>query len=85
MLIVNTHQAKTTLSQLIAKALAGEEVIIARAGKPVVKLTPHKPGKKFRTIGKFKGKIWMAPDFDAESKEINDMFYNSKIEPWDTS
>jgi len=81
MLIVNTHQAKTTLSQLIAKALAGEEVIIARANKPAVKLVPHKPGKQYRTIGKLKGKIWMAPDFDEESEEINNLFYNGPIEP----
>jgi len=81
MLTVNTHQAKSQLSWLIQKALAGEDVIIARAGIPAVKLVPHKTGKKYRTIGKFKGKIWMSPDFDDESIEINDMFYNSRIEP----
>ena len=81
MLTVNTHQAKSQLSLLIQKALAGEDVIIARAGIPAVRLVPHQTGKKYRTIGKLKGKIWMSPDFDDESKEINDMFYNSQIEP----
>ncbi len=81
MLIVNTHQAKSDLSALIEKALAGENVIIARAGKPTVKLTVYKPSPKPRTPGKLKGKIWTAPDFDLESKEINDLFSSGSIEP----
>lgn len=40
MLMVNMHQAKTTLSQLVEAALRGEEVVIARHGKPVVRLVP---------------------------------------------
>jgi prevent-host-death family protein len=74
MLIVNTHQAKSQLSKLIEYTLAGEDVIIARAGRPVVKLIPHRAHKKYRTIGKYKGKIWMAPDFNEESDEINTLF-----------
>lgn len=62
-------------------ALAGEDVVIARAGKPAVKLTPHKSPLKKRVPGKFKGKIWMSPDFDDESDEINEMFYGGSIEP----
>lgn len=81
MLMVNTHQAKSQLSQLIAKTLAGEEVVIARAGIPTVKLVPHKPTLKKRVPGKLKGKIWISDDFDDESDEINDMFYNGSIEP----
>ena len=81
MQIFNTHQAKSQLSQLIEMALAGEDIIIARAGKPTVKLSRYTPPKKYRTIGKFKGKIWVANDFDAESDEINEMFYGGSIEP----
>ena len=81
MQIFNTHQAKSQLSQLITMALAGEDIIIARAGKPTVKLVPHKASKQPRIPGKFKGKIWVADDFNAESAEINEMFYGGAIEP----
>ncbi len=81
MQIFNTHQAKSQLSQLIEMALAGEDIIIARAGKPTVKLSRYTPPKKYRTIGKFKGKIHVSPDFDDESDEINEMFYGGSIEP----
>lgn len=62
--IVNITQAKTSLSRLINRALAGEEVVIARRGHPLVKLIPvPKPAqRKPRVPGRFKGKIWIAPD-----------------------
>ncbi len=63
---VNTHEAKSRLSALLAAAERGEDVVIARAGKPVVRLVlvnGASPGK--RVPGSMKGKIWMAPDFDA--------------------
>jgi prevent-host-death family protein len=56
-MIVKVHQAKTQLSKLIAAALAGEEVVIARGNEPVVKLTPIAPVKKRRVAGQLKGKI----------------------------
>ncbi|OGK15837.1 hypothetical protein A2774_05880 [Candidatus Roizmanbacteria bacterium RIFCSPHIGHO2_01_FULL_39_12c] len=71
----NIHEAKTNLSKLIEKTLKGEELVIAKAGKPVAKLTPYKSIKKKRKAGAFKGEIWIAPDFDEESEEINKMFY----------
>jgi len=64
---VNIHAAKTHLSELIAEAEAGGEVIIARAGKPVAKLVPlEKKAKRRpdRRPGQLKGKIWIGPDFD---------------------
>lgn len=61
---VNIHEAKTTLSKLIDEALQGEEVIIAKAGTPVIKLVPVE--KKSKPIpGLLKGEIWIADDFDA--------------------
>lgn len=81
MQIFNTHQAKSQLSQLITMALAGEDIVIARAGKPTVKLVPHKISPKNRVPGKFKGKIWVSDNFDDESDEINEMFYSGSIEP----
>jgi prevent-host-death family protein len=60
---VNVHDAKTHLSRLLERVEQGEEIVIARAGKPVAKLVPiEAPGK--RPIGRDKGKIWMSDDFD---------------------
>lgn len=81
MQIVNMHQAKTNLSKLIEKTLNGEDVVIAKAGKPVAKLVPYKKAPKPRTPGLWKGKVWMAPDFDEEDEEINKLFYDSEIFP----
>ncbi|MCI2285050.1 type II toxin-antitoxin system prevent-host-death family antitoxin [Colwellia sp. MSW7] len=65
----NMHEAKSKLSQLVELAVSGEEVIIAKSGKPIVKLVPYKPQKK-RTFGEFNGLFIAAADFD--SKEVND-------------
>jgi|CXWL01.1.fsa_nt_gi prevent-host-death family protein len=58
------HEAKTQLSKLIQQALAGEEVIIAKAGKPVVRLVPIEQTPVQRQLGGWTGKFWMAEDFD---------------------
>jgi prevent-host-death family protein len=70
---VNVHHAKTHLSKLIAAVESGEEVVIARAGKPAVKLvlaTPpaRKPRKHLRGSGI--GKIWLADDFDSDETNL---------------
>jgi prevent-host-death family protein len=62
---VNIFEAKTQLSKLIARAEKGEDVVIARAGKPVVRLTRLEAKKKTIRFGGLKGKIWIADDFDA--------------------
>lgn len=62
---VNIHEAKTHLSRLVDRAAAGEEIVIARAGKPVAKLVPLTADRTPRKLGSLRGKIWMAPDFDA--------------------
>lgn len=61
---VNIFEAKTQLSKLIEKVEGGEEVIIARAGKPVARLTSLAPEKPKIRFGGLKGKIWIADDFD---------------------
>ena len=63
---VNMHKAKTELSKLVARALEGEEIILTRYGKPVVRLVPI---RQPRVPGGLKGKIWMSPDFDAPLPE----------------
>jgi prevent-host-death family protein len=62
---VNIFEAKTQLSKLIQMAENGEDVVIARAGKPVVRLTQLEPKKRPIRYGGLKGKIWIADDFDA--------------------
>jgi prevent-host-death family protein len=59
---VTIHAAKTHLSRLIARAEAGEEIIIARGKKPVVKLVPIAPKPK-RVFGSMKGKFTVGPEF----------------------
>ncbi len=61
---VNIFEAKTNLSKLIEKVERGEEVVIARAGKPVARLTQLEPKKKPIIYGLMKGKIHVADDFD---------------------
>ena len=62
---VNIHAAKTHLSTLVEEAAAGEEIIIAKAGKPMARLAPLE-GKNIRkTLGMLKGKVRVSEDFDA--------------------
>jgi prevent-host-death family protein len=70
MSVTNIHEAKTRLSQLIERALAGEEVIIAKAGKPLVKLVPYQQSTEPRQPGRWKGKVWMAEDFDQLPEDL---------------
>jgi prevent-host-death family protein len=64
MKVVNLHAAKTHLSRLIEQAAAGEEIVIAKAGKPVARLVPFEPRHEPRQPGLMKGQIWIADDFD---------------------
>ncbi len=72
--IVNMHQAKTSLSRLVERALAGEEIVIARNGEPLVKLVPVPKDQKPRVPGRYKGQIWIGPDFEFTDKEIAELF-----------
>ena len=62
---VNIFEAKTQLSKLIELAEKGQDVVIARAGKPVVRLTKLEPEKRPIRYGVLKGQIWISDDFDA--------------------
>ncbi len=62
---VTIHQAKARLSALIEQSLQGEEVIIARRNKPLVRLVPLEPTQLGeRELGTAEGMVWMAEDFD---------------------
>ena len=87
---VNMSEAQSNLSMLGELAWQGEEIIIAKAGKPFLRLTPYdepnrvedKPEEpKRRPLGLLEGKIWIAPDFDDTPEELIDLFYNGEIFP----
>lgn len=74
MVITNISEAKAQLSALIEKVRSGQEVIIAKAGKPVVKLVLYDKKEAPRTPGALKGKINIADDFDELPKDIAEAF-----------
>jgi prevent-host-death family protein len=67
--IVNIHEAKTHLSRIVDEVAAGAEVIIAKAGKPMARLSPLAPVKKTKQLGLLKGKIRVPDDFNAPLDE----------------
>jgi prevent-host-death family protein len=73
---VNIHEAKTHLSRLLERVAMGEEVIIAKAGKPVARLIPVDVRPKKRMLGIAKGEFTVPGDFnDPLPKEIEDLFW----------
>jgi prevent-host-death family protein len=62
--IVNVHEAKTHLSELLRRVEGGEEIVVARAGKPVARLVPAAATPRRRVGGQLKGQVWISPDFD---------------------
>ncbi len=61
---VNLYEAKTNLSKLVDRAAAGEEIVIAKAGKPKAKLVPYRTGKKRKFGRNLLGITYIADDFD---------------------
>jgi prevent-host-death family protein len=73
---VNVHEAKTHLSRLLERVALGEEVVIAKAGKPVAKLVPLEDQPRMRVLGSAKGEFTVPDDFnDPLPKEIEDLFW----------
>lgn len=62
---VNIHQAKTGLSKLVERVEAGDEIIIARAGKPAARLVPLTRARRHRRLGLLDGKFQIPDDFNA--------------------
>ncbi len=79
--ISNINDAKTNLSQLIKRALAGDEIIIARANEPLVKLTPMSLDTSPRIGGFWKGQITYSESLKKSDDEIANMFASSNIFP----
>ena len=72
MIQVNIHQAKTQLSKLIQKVINGEEVIIAKHNKPIVKLVHVQTAKAERKIGSARGRVKIPSDFDEPIEDFNE-------------
>lgn len=70
MYIINVYEAKTQLSRLLDRAAAGEEIVIAKAGKPLAKLVPYQIEEHPRQPGYWKGKVQIADDFDELPEEL---------------
>lgn len=71
---VNMHEAKSHLSALVQAVLDGEDVVIAKAGRPVVRLVQFQEVQAPREPGRLRGQIRMADDFDAVDDAIADLF-----------
>jgi len=63
-MLVNMHEAKTHLSRLVEQVAAGQDVIIARAGRPIARLVPYVERRDRRQPGRLRGRVRMAEDFD---------------------
>lgn len=70
MISVNIYEAKTHLSSLVERAAAGEEIVIARNGKPTARLVPLQ-APAGRKPGGWEGQVWMAPDFDEADDAVS--------------
>jgi prevent-host-death family protein len=71
---INIHDAKTQLSRLVEQAAQGEEIIIAKAGKPMARLVPLENAPRPKKFGLLKGKIQVPKDFDTPDPEVLALF-----------
>lgn len=62
--VINLYEAKSRLSALVERAAAGEEIIIAKAGRPKARLVPFATARQPREPGGWEGRVWIADDFD---------------------
>jgi prevent-host-death family protein len=85
--IINIQAAKTHLSRLVDAAAGGEEIVLAKAGKPLVRLVPYADVKKPRVHGLLAGQGWEAPDCWAPDEAVLDesvespLFHDAVEEP----
>lgn len=74
MKVVNIQEAKTHLSRLVEEAAEGEEIVIAKAGRPYVRLVSCLPDKAPRSLGGWEGRVRIAEDFDETTDELVALF-----------
>lgn len=75
--IVNTHEAKSRLSELIREAEEGVEVIVARNGQPVARIVPWRPARPLRTPGAWAGQLAYGDDLVTTDDEVTSLFDES--------
>lgn len=75
---VNIYEAKTQLSKLVERAASGEEIVIARGGRPMARLVPLARPTGRRKAGAYRGQMWIAPDFDELADEVLASFQDGK-------
>lgn len=73
-MVVNIHEAKTHLSRLVDRAAAGEEIVIGRAGRPLVRMVAYIERSEPRVPGTMSGRIAIGADFDATPEWLLDAF-----------
>ena len=78
---VNVHEAKTHLSRLLERVAAGEEVVIARANRPIARLVPYERPRSRRVAGRLAGKIHVRDDFDDLVPGFGDLTVSAPVEP----
>jgi prevent-host-death family protein len=72
--VVNTHEAKSRLSELLRHAEAGDEVIVARNGQPVARIVPWRPEVPVRTAGAWRGRVHYDDDIVGSDADVVAMF-----------
>jgi prevent-host-death family protein len=72
--VIGIHEAKTNFSKLVKKASAGEEIVVASSGRPVVKIVAYSPPSTPRRPGLLAGKVKIKPGFDALPPGFEDAF-----------
>lgn len=78
---LNVYEAKTRFSQLLDRVEAGEEIVIARNGRPVARLVPAPRPRPARTPGALRNDLWIAPDFDEPDPATAEAFETSPVDP----
>jgi prevent-host-death family protein len=78
---INIHQAKTHLSSLLERVSRGEEIVIAKAGKPIARLMPLEvpPERKMKRIGFLEGRIKVPDDFDTMGADLIALMHESPL------
>lgn len=79
--VVNVHEAKTHLSRLLEAVESGEEIVIARAGKPVARLVRDEGPRFTRQAGSWRGRVVMADDFDDTPPDVIGTFHGGDVDP----
>lgn len=78
---INIHEAKTHLSRLIQEAVAGEDIVIAKSGKPMVRLVAIGASQGTRVLGILRGQVNESADCWKPDQELEDLFYGSQPDP----